>query len=300
MKLSVIVIAYNMQREIPRTLQSLQRTYQQGCDDLNYEVHVIDNNSSEKLDPAMVGSFGENFHYHFLQDAPPSPAFALNYGAKVSRGEILCLMIDGAHLLTPGTFKLAMQVFKAIPNPVVLTRFFYLGPASQNESILEGYCQAEEDRLLESISWPADGYRLFEIGVPLQGRMPKMTWFNKMFESNCLFLTREHFYAIGGAEERFDTPGGGFLNLDLYIEAASPDGVVPVQLIGEGSFHQLHGGTTTNVQPAERDAKVKAYHDQYRRIRGKDTAIPDKDMFYFGHLPTHHSKIHLWNRPLKY
>lgn len=299
MKLSVVVVAYNMPREIPRTLQSLTAAYQRDCAGLDYEVLVLDNNSSDRLDERMVKSYGDNFHYHFLTDAPPSPAYALNYGAKHSSGEILCFMIDGAHLLTPGTFKMALATFRAFGNPLVLTRYFYMGPGSQNESILEGYDQTEEDRLLASIDWPRDGYRLFEIGVPLQGRQPKITWFNKMFETNCLFMARSLFAEIGGADERFDIPGGGFLNMDLYSEAAAVEGVTPVQLIGEGSFHQLHGGTTTNVSPAERDAKVEKYHDQYRQIRGRDCTVTDKDIYYFGHLPSHHSKIHLWSRPLK-
>lgn len=299
MKLSVIVVAYNMQREVPRTLQSLAASYQLDSTDLDYEVLVLDNNSSERLDVRMVKSYGDNFHYHFLQDAPPSPAYALNYGAKHSSGEILCFMIDGAHLLTPGTFRMALGAFRAFRNPLVLTRYFYMGPGSQNEAILEGYNQAEEDRLLASIDWPQDGYRLFEVGVPLQGRHPKITWFNKMVESNCLFMARSLFTEIGGADERFNIPGGGFLNVDLLYEAAAIDGVTPVQLVGEGSFHQMHGGTTTNVTPEERNARVETYIEQYRQIRGHDFAATDKDIYYLGHLPTHHSKIHMWSRPLK-
>jgi glycosyltransferase involved in cell wall biosynthesis len=297
-KLSIVVVAYNMRREIPRTLQSLAASYQLDCAELDYEVLVLDNNSSEPLDEQMVKSHGDNFHYHFLKDAPPSPAYALNYGAKHSSGEILCFMIDGAHLLTPGTFRMAMAAFRAFRNPVVLTRYFYMGPGSQNKSILEGYNQAEEDRLLASIGWPEDGYRLFEVGVPLQGRHPKITWFNKMIESNCLFLARSLFEAIGGAEERFDIAGGGFLNADLLSEATAVEGVTPVQLVGEGSFHQMHGGTTTNVTPEQRDARVQTYIEQYRQIRGHDLVTTDKDVYYLGHMPTHHSKIHMWSRPV--
>jgi hypothetical protein len=104
---------------------------------------------------------------------------------------------------------------------------------------------------------------------------------------------------MGGADERFDIPGGGFLNMDLYNEAAAIDGVIPVQLIGEGSFHQLHGGTTTNVSPEERDSKVESYREQYRQIRGRECTVTDKPIYFFGHLPTHHSKIHMWTRPIK-
>lgn len=296
MKLSVIVVAYNMVREIPRTLQSLSRQYQLECDELDFEVVVLDNGSTQRPDAAAVEAAGPEFRYHYLADAPPSPAFALNYGAEHTTGDILCLMIDGAHLLTPGVFKLALAAFRAFSDPVVLTRYFYLGPGCQNDTILQGYDQREEDRLLASIDWPNDGYRLFEIGTPLQGRMPKITWFNKMIESNCMFIARKTYNAMGGAEERFDTPGGGFLNIDLYREAAELEGTTPVQLIGEGSFHQFHGGTTTNVTADERDAKVAQYHEQYRRIRGRDSSVTDKDIFYLGHMPTLHSKIHLRNK----
>mgnify|MGYP001564052252 CR=1 FL=1 len=41
MKLSVIVVTYDMDRELPRTLQSLAREYQLGCQDLEYEILVI-------------------------------------------------------------------------------------------------------------------------------------------------------------------------------------------------------------------------------------------------------------------
>ncbi len=54
MKLSVIVISFNMQREIPRTLQSLTRQYQEGCEELDYEVLVIDNGSPQPIDPNRV------------------------------------------------------------------------------------------------------------------------------------------------------------------------------------------------------------------------------------------------------
>jgi glycosyltransferase involved in cell wall biosynthesis len=257
---------------------------------------VVDNGSTEKLDGEMVESFGPQFSYHYLKDAPSSPAYALNYGAKQSTGDVLCFMIDGAHILTPGVFKMALGAFAAFDEPVVAVRYFFLGPGEQNETILEGYTKAEEDRLLESIQWPEDGFRLFEIGAPLQGDVPNMTWFNKMIESNCLFFSRSNFEKFGGADERFDIAGGGFLNIDLYRLASEAPGAAPVQLIGEGSFHQLHGGTTTNVSPEERDAKVDSYMAQYRKIRGHDNIVSDKNIFYMGHLPTFHSKIHLKSR----
>ena len=118
-----------------------------------------------------------------------------------------------------------------------------------------------------------------------------------MMESNCLFMRRDVFAAIGGADERFDLPGGGFLNMDMCREATELAGTEPVLLVGEGTFHQVHGGTTTNVTPEKRDERVATYRRQYEAIRGRDFRAGEKDVFYLGHLPTLHSKIHLKNRP---
>ena len=50
MKLSVIVVRYGMQRELPRTLESLARDYQLDAADLDYEVLLVDNGSSQALE----------------------------------------------------------------------------------------------------------------------------------------------------------------------------------------------------------------------------------------------------------
>ena len=50
-------------------------------------------------------------------------------------------------------------------------------------------------------------------------------------------------------------PGGGYANLDLFERLAVTPGVTLATILGEGSFHQVHGGTTTNQPDAdERDA----------------------------------------------
>ena len=69
--------------------------------------------------------------------------------------------------------------------------------------------EQEEDRLLQNISWPEDGYRLFDIGVPYRivedpEIRPRLFWFVRMFESNCLFTRKASFEAVGGCDERFD------------------------------------------------------------------------------------------------
>ncbi|MDO8862504.1 glycosyltransferase [Haliea sp. E1-2-M8] len=294
MKLSVIVIAYNMQREIPRTLQALARGYQTAAADLEYEVILVDNGSPTPLRVAAMSDVPVTLLR--IDDALASPAQALNRAAAVASGDILCLMVDGAHLLTPGVFEWALRGFAAFSCPVVAVRYFYLGPGEQPETVLQGYDQQAEDVLLQRIQWPADGYRLFEAGTPLASGADRITWFNRMFESNCLFLTRAHYHAIGGSDEQFDLPGGGFLNLDLYRRAIDAEDAVVLQLVGEGSFHQVHGGTTTNSENAARVARLEAYRNQYRELRGDGQLVSSKPLNFLGHLPTQASKIHLRQR----
>src|SRR5690606_7281715 len=116
--------------------------------------------------------------YFYLENPPPSPAYAINYAVKQARGDVICLMVDGAHMLTPGALSYGLDLFLSLANPVVLAPQFFLGHTTQTESIFEGYNEEKEDALLEEIGWPADGYRLFEIGVPYRleprGKRPKL------------------------------------------------------------------------------------------------------------------------------
>jgi hypothetical protein len=192
-------------------------------------------------------------------------------------------MIDGAHMLTPGVLHYAMQSFDIYPNPIVATRYWFLGPGQQGDTIQNGYNQKEEDRLLQNINWPEDGYRLFEIGVFIQE--DKTGWLGDMFESNCLFMHRRTFNAIDGTDERFDVPGGGFANIDLFNRAAQSDSVTLVTILGEATFHQLHGGTTTNIIPEKRIKLVQTYWEQYEKLRGHKIIIPSAPLHYVGHMP---------------
>lgn len=296
MKLSVITTAYDMAREIPRTLRGLSRSYQHGAENLDYEVLVVDNASPVPLDPASWADVDVPARLIRLDEAPPSPVQGINLALSQAQGEIVCLMIDGAHLLTPGVFKFALAAYAAYPDAVVATRYFWMGPAEQNLSITQGYNKTVEDELLRSINWPEDGYRLYEVGVPLRAGSENITWMNRIFESNCLFMKRSLFEALGGLDERFDLPGGGVVNIDIFKRAVDAPGVTAVQLVGEGSFHQLHGGTTTNVSSQQRDASIAGFMAQYRELRGDDDIITRNAFQYIGHLPTKASKIHRGGR----
>jgi cephalosporin hydroxylase len=278
-ELAVVVVVHNMRREAARTLHSLSRSYQRGVDDLDYEVVVVENGSesAQRLGEEFVRSFGREFRYIDLgHDAAPSPAGAINRGIAASSAGSLALMVDGAHLLTPGVLHFGMLGLSAYAPAIVTAKQWYVGPGQQPQMVAGGYDEEFEDRLFAEIDWPTDGYRLFEIGHFIGNR----DWFDGEWESNCIFVPRSLVEQVGGMDERFSSPGGGFVNLDFFERMVGSPGVTLVTMLGEGSFHQVHGGTTTNV--SEPDELVRSYDDQYEELRGRRFQVPPQRPHYIG------------------
>ena len=158
-----------------------------------------------------------------------------------------------------------LTAFRAFPNPFVYTLGWHLGDAVQNVSIETGYNQAVEDRLLESVDWRANGYALFSISA--LALSCREGWFSTVAESNCFALPKSQFVRLGGFSREFQAPGGGLVNLDFFALACAAPELTPVLLLGEGTFHQYHGGVATNVAMA--DHPWEKFHEEYRRVRGK-------------------------------
>jgi cephalosporin hydroxylase/predicted O-methyltransferase YrrM len=283
--LSVVVVFYNMRREATRTLHSLTRAYQEGVEDLAYEVIAVENGSDpgEQLGEEFVSSFGPEFRYIDLEDeGTASPAHALNRGIAAATGRALALMIDGAHVLTPGVLRFGMLGLSAHAPAVVTTRQWYVGPGQQPEALAGGYDRGIEDRLFDRIEWPTDGYRLFDIGHFIGDR----DWFDGIVESNCIFVPRRLLEQVGGMDEGFSMPGGGFVNLDFFERMVSSPDVNRVDILGEGSFHQIHGGTTTNAtEDAARLDLIKSYYNHYAELKGRAFQAPTRQAYYVGTLP---------------
>ena len=284
--LSVVVVFYDMRREAPRTLHSLSRAYQEGLEGTSYEVIVVENGSADdqRLGQAFVADFGPEFRYIDIgADASPSPVGALNRGIAASRGRSLALMIDGAHVLTPGVLRFGLQGLATYAPAIVATQQWYVGPGQQGDAMDNGYDQSYEDRLFRRIQWPSNGYRLFEIGHFVGER----DWLDGVWESNCMFVSRGQLEQVGGFEERFTMPGGGYANLELYERLGSAPDVTVCSILGEGSFHQVHGGTTTNQAEAEeRRARVHGYAGHFEELRGRAFRGPGKPIHFVGRITT--------------
>lgn len=282
--LSVVVVLYNMPREARRTLYSLSPRYQRGLGEGDYEVIVVDNGSVPPFPAAEIAGLAGRFESVSLDPAPPSPAHAVNVGLRRARGEYVGVLIDGARLASPGLLHYALRAFRAFRNPVVTALAWHLGPDLHRRAVAHyGYDQGMEDRLLEGIRWPEDGYRLFEI-ASLAGSS-QGGWFAPMTESSSLFLRRRSFERLGGYDERFDQPGGGLVNIDTYSRACALPDAELVLLLGEGTFHQLHGGVMTGAPETEARRKVAAWTAQYEALRQSPPQAPRKAPHYLGHVP---------------
>jgi hypothetical protein len=272
---SLVLVAHDMERELPRTVLSLSPEMQRGIEPEAYELIVVDNGSRHPLDAAAFERFGMRVQVIRIDDAPASPAAGLNVGLGAACAPLVGAMIDGARLCSPGLLRLALLGSRVHARAVVATLSFHLGPDVQPRSIAAGYDAGREDRLLEEARWTEDGYRLFDISVFAVSSAGG--WFAPLAESNALFMSDRLWKELGGLDERFEAPGGGFVNLDLYERAcALPDSQLVI-LLGEATFHQVHGGVATNstVPPTE-------FHDEYVRLRGRPFVRPVPDPFYVG------------------
>lgn len=276
MKLSVVVICYNMARELPRTLRSLSTAMQRGIAAEDYEVIVVDNGSTKPFDKDECRRWLPNGSIHYLRDAGVSPVPAVNYGLQLARSDLVGVFIDGARIASPGLLATALAAARVHDRAVVGTIAFHLGPEVQMQSVPKGYNQVVEDALLASSGWENDGYRLFDISA-LAGSSKKGC-FVLPHETNALFLTAAHWREIGGYDSGFVTPGGGLANLDVWKRLCSEPRNQVVMLLGEATFHQVHGGIATNSPTPPLDE----FHEEYRRLRGERFTPPNRRPMFFG------------------
>ena len=275
---SLVVVAYNMPRELPRTIRSLSPEIQRGVDAEAFEIIVVDNGSTPAVDADSLRAWGADVQVITVANPVPSPAAAINQGIEWARGELIGVMIDGARIASPGLVAGAIQASRLHPNPVIGTLGFHLGPDVQHRSIQDGYNQEQEDQLLDSVNWIDDAYRLFDISV-FAGSSQR-GWFAPIDESNAVFLTAAAWRDLGGFDSRFTSPGGGLVNLDTWKRACGLLGSQMILLLGEGTFHQIHGGVATNAL----EHPWAAFHDEYVSIRGHKFSRPTVQPLFIGTL----------------
>ena len=273
-RLSIVMVVHRMPEQAARTLVSLSPAYQRGVAAADYEVIVVENPSDRVLG-ATAGT-----RYFLRAEAAKSPVGAVNFGVAQARADHVAILIDGARMLSPGVVAQTLAALRADPEAAVSAPGYHLGHELQQVAVNSGHDAAADAALLDGIGWPADGYRLFDIAV-LSGSC-RQGFFLPHAESNFLALSRHKFQALGGMDTRYDDLGGGMANLDFYKRLLESPGTALYLLIGEGSFHQFHGGITTNTPAAERAAIMQAIKAQDEGLRGAGVALPTKIPILFG------------------
>ncbi|GAA6135075.1 hypothetical protein NBRC116188_18650 [Oceaniserpentilla sp. 4NH20-0058] len=276
-KISVVVISYNMQREIPRTIFSLSSQYQLEVDVDDIEIILVDNGSKA---PPKLSDFSNAKNLRIVHNPKPevSPVSAINLGLSMAKAPIVGVCIDGARIASPGLLNGVLKASKISESSIVSTLGFHLGPEVQMESVAKGYNQDLEDKLLNIINWKENGYRLFEISS-LAGSSAN-GYFKPIAESNAIFMRKQLWQELNGYDYAFKTPGGGLSNLDIYKRACDLQGTELMILLNEGTFHQVHGGIATNLKRP--DATFDIFSKEYKNIRNEVFTVPEKEALYIG------------------
>lgn len=276
--LTVVVVAYGMERELPRTLRSLSVPYQRDIDPDGYEIIVVDNGSPRPVSTPLPADLGAAVRLHRIDGASVSPAQAANVGIGLARSDLIGLIVDGARMASPGLLSAARLAALLAPRAVVTAPAWHLGPALQVHADTTGYDQAAEDALLARAAWEDDGYELFAIATPAASSGRGL--FAPMGESSSLFLRRAIWTELGGVDERFALPGGGLVNHDLYRRACALADVQLVVMLGEGTFHQVHGGVATSGRLTRDEMRA-----EYEAIRGAPHRPPSNRPIFVGSVP---------------
>ena len=174
-------------------------------------------------------------------------------GIGEARADLVGLIIDGARMVSPGLLATALLASRLADRPVITAPAWHLGPTTHMRA-----AEADTRPARRTTSAPAmrlGQQRLRAVRPGDVGRPSWRCWFGATSESSSLFLRAETWRALDGLDERFDLPGGGLVNHDLYERACGLPGSRLVVMLGEGTFHQIHGGAATSRRFTGRHAR---------------------------------------------
>lgn len=280
--LSIIVVIHRMSRQAENTLYSLSAAHQKNVAESDYEIVAVENESDDVLGEERAVALGKNIRYFLRSEPGVSPVPALNFAFEQCRSDYVGFIIDGARMATPRTVEHALLASRVAEYPLAIVPGYHLGSVEHHRNAETGYDERVEQALLEGARWKEDGYALFRSAC-WSGANPR-GFFSQFLESNCFFCRRESFEKIGRADDRFNLPGGGSVNIHLYHALARLPESELLVLAGEGSFHQFHGGVTT-AAVEDREAMLQTHRDNLKEIFGGPFKGMHREPTILGFIP---------------
>ena len=264
--LSVVVVAYDMARELPRTLRSLAPDYQRGIAADDYEV------VRRRQRVACARRRGADRRVPRpdpRRTARPGTALTGAGGqprARAGRGRAR----RAAHRRRPHRVaRPAGAGPPRRPSSRPARRRHPRAGTSGRSLHMDAAGPATTARPRTS-SWLRSTGRPTATGCSGSARWrrrPPGAGSDRWARATRCSSRRELWAELGGLDERFVLPGGGRVNHDLYRRACALDGAQLVVLLGEGTFHQTHGGAATSGRYAKADADA-----EYEALRGEPFA----------------------------
>src|SRR5258706_8686157 len=118
-KISIIVVIYKMPRQAENTLYSLSAHHQWDVRESDYEIIAVENESSDVLGEERALRTGGNVRYFLRKEPGASPVPALNFAFEESRAPLVCLIIDGARMVTPRVVEYALLSQRLFEHPLI-------------------------------------------------------------------------------------------------------------------------------------------------------------------------------------
>ena len=260
----IVVGSYNMNQQVRRTLVSLSPNYQR-TNKLFVKLCLIDNASDSQLhgfDGQLLKPW--SFEYIRINERNIPIHHAIQSRVNTGREGIIGILIDGARLCSNHIIDQASKLITDNPMSIVSVPNYQLGPCMQMRNT-EAHSDKFNKHLLNSINWPeCTTQDLVSISFlePHAGVKPPL------FETNCLFVSRCLWEAVGGFDMEFKRLDGGFASADLFSRLVSYDSSQLYILRDEGTFHQYHQGSTTDEADFTAQA-IKEMTREYIKVRKK-------------------------------
>lgn len=273
--LEVVICTFNMEYELQNTIKSCLPPFQQVVTTDNYRILILDNGSDDHVSYNSIVELSENIRLIKSPFKSVSPTKALNWVIRnYCDSDYLMICIDGARMFSANLLEKSFQVHSNIPNAFVYSISYHIGNRSHQELAKEGFTLDEARQFLTSINWEENSKTLLNNSV--LALSSKGGYFSSIAESNAFSVSRFLFEEIGGFDERFLTPGGGYCNLEIFQRYVHDPRTVNVCLLNEGTFHQYHGGASTG-----RKVSPDVYSKEYIQIFKKPFKVEKYLRFYF-------------------